>query len=107
MAEDIKVVLDILSFLHTDDETLETIVGMLDNEEGKLKNVYHMQNILPVVLKLLEEEMIYAGIPKKTIDQLSYEWCRVEKIDMQQIHEYWFRITEKGKKFFENMEQTK
>ena len=103
MIGDIDDVLDILSFLCDSDETLEIIAGMLDDDgEGEAKEIYNPQNVLPILLKLWEEEKIHVGIPIKSDDMLSYEWCRVDKIDIQQINEYWFRITSKGRKFFED-----
>jgi len=107
MIGDIKDILDILSFLCDSDETLEIIAGILDDDgKGEARGIYNTQNVLPIILKLWNEEKVYAGIPKQTADMLSYEWCRVEKIDMQQIHEYWFRITKKGRDFFESINNT-
>jgi len=101
--KDFEIVLDILSFLCDSDETLDIIVDILDGRKGELRGIYTPQNVLPILLELLEEEKIHAGIDKKTTDMLSCEWCRVEKIDMKQMDEYWFRITDKGRKFYEDV----
>ncbi|MCL2405218.1 MAG: hypothetical protein FWC92_06695 [Defluviitaleaceae bacterium] len=100
MSEETGIILDILSFLCDDDETLEIIAGILDNKDGELRGIYTPQNVLPIILKLIEKGKVCAGIPKQTTDMLSYEWCRVDKVNMNQIDEYWFRITDEGREFF-------
>jgi len=93
---------DILACLCDDVETLEIIVGMLNDEESRCKGVYNQQNVFPVLLKLWEEESISVEIPIFSVDKRRWEPCCVDKINMNQIDEYWFRITDKGRMFLED-----
>lgn len=76
----------ILSFLCDDDETLETIISMLNYPN---KEDYNLENVLPVILDLYCKEMLTIEYPRD-----------VKEIDMGKLGEYWFSITKKGKEFF-------
>ena len=108
----------ILSFLCDDDEQLEVIIDMLNGGEedgstnyryycgettAKPKNgeqnvqteeKYNLENVLPVILKLFNEGKIKISYPYNT-----------EKIDMEQLNEYWFSITKSGREFFKENEK--